>query len=105
MQDAAVSIIFELIERIDAAQQRDATQRSVAGDDFRRQLLARFQLALQPPYSYGLVALEPQRRPRGAVLEGQRQHAHSDEIGAMDALEALADHGAHPEQPGSFRGP
>src|ERR1700694_3373673 len=105
MQDAAVSIIFELVKSIDAAQQRYATQRSVAGHDLRRQLLTRFQFSLQPPYSYGLVALQPQRRPRSAVLEGQRQHAHADEMGAMNAPKALKDSRAAPEQPGPLRAP
>src|SRR6266849_7018013 len=99
MQNAAVSIIFELVERIDAAQQRDALQRAIAGHDFRRQLLAWFQIPLQPAYGYRLVTLHPDRLPGRAILEGQRQHTHADQIGAMDALEALADHGADAEQP------
>jgi hypothetical protein len=37
----------------------------------------------------GLGAVELQRLRRRAVLELQRQHAHADEVGAVDALEAL----------------
>src|SRR5260370_24455719 len=105
MQNAAVSVIVELIEGIDAAQQRNALHRTVAGGDLRRQFLPRLQVTLQSPYGYRLVTLQPNRLPGCAVLEGQRQHAHADEIGAMDALEALADHGADAEQPGFLRGP
>src|SRR5690349_15606672 len=105
MQDAAVSIIVELIQRIDAAEQRNALQRAIAGNDLGRELLARFQIALQTPYCYGLVALEADRLPRRTVLERQREHAHTDEVGAMDAFEALADHRTHAEQPRSLRGP
>src|ERR1700712_803100 len=99
MQDAAIAVIFKLVERIDPAQQRDAAQRAVAGHDLRGQLLARLEVTLQASDRYRLVALQPERRPRRAVLEGQGQHAHADQIGAMDALEALADHGAYAEQP------
>src|SRR6202171_2264378 len=105
MQDATVSIIFELVERIDAAQQRNALQRAVAGYDLRRQFLTRLQVALQSPYSYGLIALQSDRLPGRTVLEGERQHAHPDQNGEMDLLEALADHGADAEQPGSLRAP
>ena len=33
-----------------------------------------------------------------ARLEDQRQHAHADKVGAMDALEALGDDGAHTQK-------
>src|SRR5450759_3480826 len=105
MQDAAVSIIFEFVERIDAAKQRNALQRAVAGHDLRGQLLPRLQIALQAADRYRLIALQPDRLPGRSVLEGQRQHAHTDEIGAMNALEALANHGPDAEQAGSLRSP
>src|SRR6267378_4706551 len=105
MQNAAVSIVFELIERIDAAQQRNALQRAVAGDDLGGQLLARFQIALQSAYGYRLVTLHSDRLPGRAIFEGQWQHTHADQIGAVDTLEALANHGADTEQPRSLRGP
>ena len=53
----------------------------------------------------GLVALEAERLPRRAFLEHQRQHAHADQIRAMDALEALRDHGADAEQTRALRRP
>src|SRR4051794_9433967 len=99
MQDAAIAIIFQLVEGIDPAQQGYAAQRAVAGHDLRGQLLARLEVALQASDRYLLVTLQPERRPRIAALEGQRQHAHTDQVGAVDALKALADHGANPEQP------
>ena len=45
VQDAAVPVVFELVQRIDAAKQRNPLQRTVAGDDLRGQLLARLQVA------------------------------------------------------------
>src|SRR5260370_38797543 len=105
MQNATVPVIFQLIQGIDPAQQRNALQRAIARGDLRRQLLARFQVALQPPYRYGLIALQPDRLPGRTVLEGQRQYAHAGEIGAVDALESLADHCADTEQSLPFLGP
>jgi hypothetical protein len=46
----------------------------------------------------GLVPSSPRRR---GVLAGQvlqRQHAHADEVGAVDALEALGEDRAHAQQ-------
>jgi hypothetical protein len=37
--------------------------------------------------------------------ELQRQHAHADEVRAVDALEALDDHRAHAEQVGALGRP
>src|SRR3954471_1043463 len=70
VQDAAVAVVFELIQRIDAAKQRNALQRAVAGDDLRGQLLARLQIADETTQRDLLVALQTERRPGGAVLEG-----------------------------------
>src|SRR6185503_18905621 len=105
MQNAAIPVVFELVEGIDAAKQRHALQRAIAGDDLRRQGLTRLQVALQAPDRHLLVTLQAQRRPRRAVLEGERQHTHADQVGAMDALKALADHGADAEQAGALGGP
>jgi hypothetical protein len=46
LQNAAIAVVFEFVERIDAAEQRNPLQRAVAGHDFRGQLLARLQVAL-----------------------------------------------------------
>src|SRR5262249_32985804 len=105
VQDTAVTVVVELVQRIDAAEQRDALQRAVARDDFSDQLLTRLQVADEAPQRDLLVALQSQRLPGGAFLEGQRQHAHAHQVGAMDALEALADDRAHAEQARSLRRP
>ncbi len=52
-----------------------------------------------------LVARQPQRSDRVPGLELQRQHAHPHQVGAVDALEALRDHGAHAEQLRALRRP
>ncbi len=45
-----------------------------------------------------LAAVEAERGSRLAVDVLQRKHAHAHEVGAVDALEALGDHGADAEQ-------
>ncbi len=45
-----------------------------------------------PMMSKRLGAVELQGLAAHAVLELQRQHAHADEVRAVDALEALDDH-------------
>ena len=42
--------------------------------------------------------LRPSVLPARPLLEHQRQHAHADEVRAVDALEALRDDGAHAEE-------
>ncbi len=46
----------------------------------------------------GFGAVDAQRLARGAGLELQRQHTHADEVGAMDAFEALGHDHLHPRQ-------
>src|SRR3984957_4712953 len=93
LQDAAVAEVVELVQRIDTADERDAPQPAVGGDDLRHQALVRLELALQTPDGDLLAALEAERLPRGAFLETERQHAHADQVGTVDALERLGDDG------------
>ena len=53
----------------------------------------------------GLVAVDAERLPRVARLELQRQHAHADQVRAVDALEALRDHRLDAEQLRALGGP
>ena len=48
---------------------------------------------------------KPERLPGRSFLEYQRHHAHAHQIGAVDALEGLRDHGTDAEQHRAFRGP
>ena len=49
--------------------------------------------------------LRPSVCQRRAVLEHERHDAHADEVGAVDALEALRDDGLDAEQVGALGGP
>jgi hypothetical protein len=57
-----------------------------------RERRARRQRVVEPLDGDRLEAGEPQRLPRGAVRELERQHAHAHQVGAVDALERLGDH-------------
>ena len=61
-----------------------------AGDDLGDQPLARLEFAVQAADRHLLVALQAERLPGRAFLEHQRQHAHADQVGAVDALERSA---------------
>ena len=87
LQDAAVLEVIELVVGIDAADQRYPLKRAVAGDDLRDQPLARLEIAMQAADRDLLVALHAERLPGGPLLEYQRQHAHADQVRAMNTLE------------------
>src|SRR3954451_19092899 len=99
MQDAAVLEIFELVERIDAAEQRHVLLRTVGVGDFRRKFLARPQAFAKAVDRHLLIAFEAESRPGRAVLERAGQDTHADEIRAMDAFKAFGDDGADAEDP------
>ena len=52
-----------------------------------------------------LAAREPECLRVLARGELAGQHAHADQVGAMDTLEALGNHGLHAEQHRAFGGP
>src|SRR5690606_9672704 len=53
----------------------------------------------------GFRAGQPERDRALAIAEAQRQYAHADEIGTVDALETFRDHSFDAEQAGAFGGP
>ncbi len=105
LQNAPVLEVVQLVQGIDAADQRHALEGAVAGDDFGDQALARFEFAMQASNGDLLVALHAERLPGRALLEYQGHHAHADQVGAVDALERLRDDRAHPEQHRALGGP
>src|SRR5262249_34496932 len=66
--------------------------------DLGNETLMRLEVAMEAAQRHLLVALEPERLPSGPLLEYQWDHAHADQVGAMDAFERLRNHGAHAEQ-------
>ncbi len=89
-------------------------------DPYRCRERAHLTVLSHRPHDH--VAARPQRHPRADQLEGlastqgqrsggfagfelQRQHAHVDQVAAMDALEALGDDRLHAEEHRPLRGP
>src|SRR6266446_6280684 len=97
-QDAAVLVVVDLDRRVDAQQQRHFLHAAVGSPDHERRVLLRPDLALDAANVQGLVAFDAQRRDRVAAFELERQHTHSHEIGAVDALEAAHDHRTNAEK-------
>src|SRR5207247_11144564 len=82
----------------------EAHSRSVVGGSPDLNLLTR----LQRVQAVDRVALLPGETKQVRIFAGrvlQRKNAHPDEVGAVDPLEALRDHGADTEQERTFRCP
>src|SRR5215210_3536172 len=105
LQDAAVAEVFELVEGIDAADERHLLDLAVRRGDLGGEPLSRLQLAGDAAQRDRLVALEAERGPRGLADEDERHHAHADEVRAVDALEALGDDGPDAEEVRALGGP
>src|SRR5690606_27473481 len=55
--------------------------------------------------AYHLAAIETERLPTRAGFEDERDDAHADEVGAMDAFERLRNHGLDAKQVRTLRRP
>src|SRR5690606_2043738 len=83
----------------------EAVAGTIGAFDVHRQHLPRLDVGAQPADRQFLRAIEPKRLARLAVDELQRQHAHADQVGAMDTLEAFGNHRFHAQQIGTLGGP
>src|SRR5205085_7540544 len=105
MQQAAVAEILNFSLRIQACEQVQALALAVAADDRAVELASRRHAAANGGDVDHLIAFEPERLARYAGGELERQHAHADEVRAVDALEAFGDNRAHAEEAGALCGP
>src|SRR5579859_3083638 len=92
LQDAAVAEVFELVERVDPAEQLDLVDLAVGAMDAASELAARLQALRHAEDVVALGAIELEALPRHTLFELQRQHTHAHQVRAVDALEALDDH-------------
>src|SRR5438552_1173863 len=104
-QDAAVLVIVHLDRRVDAQQQRDFLYAAVGSPDHERRFLLRPHARFDAGDVDDLVPLDSERLHRIAARELEGEHAHPDEVRAMDTLEALHDYRAHAEEQRPLRGP
>lgn len=89
---------------VDAEQERYFFFASIFTFDYKSDVLLRLEAAYIREAEL-LIALERKRLDGIMPLELQRKHAHSYEIGTMDALEALRDHRLYAEELGAFGRP
>src|SRR5579863_6343287 len=90
LQNPAMLVVLEFLGSVDAQAHVElgglpAVGRGHHFHGFRR-------AAVQPRDFEGLLAGEPEALSVLTFLELQRQHAHADQIGAVNALETLGDH-------------
>src|SRR6266508_1847098 len=90
-QDAAVLVVVHLDRRVDAQQHLDLLLRSVLAADDERRFLLRPDARFDAGNDDDLVPLDSERLHRIVAGELEREHAHADEVRAVDALEALHD--------------
>ena len=91
-------VIIDFDGRIDAATHQHVFNRTVFTGDFQREVLLRLDAAVEADDVVGLGAIQLERLSGGAVLKLQGQHAHADEIGAVNALKTLRDDDFDAEQ-------
>ena len=104
-QDAAVLVVVHLDRRVDAQQHGHVLLGTVLAGDRQRHVLHRLDAVFQAGDVVGFLAGDAQRLHAVVALELQRQHAHADQVAAVDALEAAGDHGLHAQQLGALGGP
>jgi len=100
-----VLVVVDLNRRIDAAADVDVFYAAVLARDLERQILLRLDVRIEAYDVVGLGAIKLEALRGRAVLELQRQHAHADEVAAVDAFEALRHDGFHAEKVRAFRRP
>src|SRR5438067_1449850 len=100
LKNAAVLIVVDLVGRIDSADDFETLRLAVDARGFDVELFARREAVLHARDVDRLEAGEAERLRVLACHELEREHAHADEVRAMDALEALRDHRAHAEELG-----
>ena len=95
-----MAVVLGLHRGVDAHDHPEFGDRAVVRRRGDRHLLGQLALVehVEPGDGEALTSREPEALDRVALVELQRHHAHADEVGAVDALEALRDHGAHAEQ-------
>ena len=97
--------ILDLLRGIEPHEQRDVLAPAVAARDRTGELRARREAARDARDVEELAAVERQRLAGGAFRELQRQHAHADQVGAMDAFERFGQYRLDAELARPFRRP
>ena len=95
-QNPAMLIVIDLDRGVDAAAHRHVIHRTVAARDAQGQVLLRAQRRGETEHVVLFMTIEFQGLGGDPLLELERQHAHADEVRAVDPLEALGHHNLYP---------
>src|SRR5689334_12264870 len=103
LQDPSVAVVLPLLRRIDSHAHAELPGRTV-GPCCRDGDLRRIAAAQADDVEH-LTAGEAERADVLPRQELQRRHAHADQVGTVNALEALGDHGFDTEEHGALGRP
>src|SRR5208282_3781777 len=102
VQDAAVLVVGDFERRVDASNGGEIPFFTVCAASANPYFLARLEIAGQAFDVENFEAGEPERFRSLARQKFERKHAHSNEVAAMDALEAFGKDGTKSEQNCAF---
>jgi len=89
-EDASMPEVFALLGGVDSRAGRELHLRAIGAGGANLHIGA-----VRRADIITLAAVQPQFGGAGPIREFQRMHAHSHQVGAVDALETGGDHGAH----------
>src|SRR6266568_4375622 len=105
LQNAAMGVVLRFLGSIDTHQTVELSGLAICGGS-NRYLAARGELLDEPPNTRDFEYLIAGQAMGLRIFSGQelqRKNSHANEIGAMDALVALRNHGADTQQERAFR--
>lgn len=105
MEDSAVGEVMRFRERVDAAKQGRLGDFAVGAANHERDVLLRLHGIFQALNIESFRAVEPERFRAFAVCKFEREHAHADQVRAVDAFKALRHDCAHAEKRRALRRP
>ena len=100
-----MAVIFHLVHGIDATQQGNRRFLAAGPGNGGSDIHLRGDPLGDAGKGDGLGPIQPQRLAVHAFLELQGQDTHADQVGTVDAFEALGDDGVHPQQHGTLGRP
>src|SRR5262245_52136969 len=105
VQDPAGQVPRDLASRVEPAAQVDRLARFAGTMNGAPNARTRRHVGMKPFDVDGLGAIEPERFCVHAAWELQRHDPHADQVGSMNALDALRDDHTHAERSWSLCGP
>src|SRR5207302_5553099 len=103
--NAAMAVVLDLDGRIDSTNHIERELAAIRAPAVYVELLPRPQPSRNARHAKCLEPCQSERLPSLALLKLQRQHAHADEVAAVDALVTLGEYRADAQERGSLGRP